>query len=149
MPLPAVSTVTGQSDGVSVPSPSWALAETRATPSRWATSPATLLSAVESLPSPPSVFFPKDLTAKGGQRPWQWFSTDRRESVERIRPAEESWVESRPSRERVAGWFLGNTDDYRLHAVIDGPSRAVPDRVLQRTGPCPSRRSSGAPPPGR
>ncbi|WP_327370817.1 hypothetical protein [Streptomyces sp. NBC_01217] len=30
---------------------------------------------------------------------------------------------------------LGGKEDYRLHAVIDGPSRAVPDRMLQRTGP--------------
>ncbi|MFF3121041.1 TetR/AcrR family transcriptional regulator [Streptomyces sp. NPDC057908] len=36
--------------------------------------------------------------------------------------------------EHRAGSFSGK-DDYRLHAVIDGPSRAVPDRILQRTGP--------------
>ncbi|WP_393061967.1 hypothetical protein [Streptomyces sp. LN549] len=72
---------------------------------------------------------------KGWQRPWQWFSSDRREIVERIQPGEVSWVEIQPSRERVEGWFLSNKDDYRLHAVIDGPSRAVPDRILQRTGP--------------
>ncbi|WP_326673188.1 hypothetical protein [Streptomyces sp. NBC_01257] len=72
---------------------------------------------------------------KGQQRPWQWFSSDRREIVERIQPGEVSWVELQPSRERVEGWFLSNKDDYRLHAVIDGPSRAVPDRILQRTGP--------------
>ncbi|MEU9091885.1 hypothetical protein [Streptomyces sp. NPDC048428] len=72
---------------------------------------------------------------KGWQRPWQWFSSDRREVVERIQPGEVSWVEIQPSRERVEGWFLSNKDDYRLHAVIDGPSRAVPDRILQRTGP--------------
>lgn len=72
---------------------------------------------------------------KGWQRPWQWFSSDRREIVEKIQPGEVSWVEMQPSRERVEGWFLSKKEDYRLHAVIDGPSRAVPDRVLQRTGP--------------
>ncbi|MFG2629410.1 hypothetical protein [Streptomyces sp. NPDC048473] len=72
---------------------------------------------------------------KGWQRPWQWFSSDRREIVEKIQPGEVSWVEMQPSRERVEGWFLSGKDDYRLHAVIDGPSRAVPDRILQRTGP--------------
>ncbi|XIE80482.1 hypothetical protein AB6O49_26255 [Streptomyces sp. SBR177] len=44
-------------------------------------------------------------------------------------------MELQPSRERVEGWFLSRKDDYRLHAVIDGPSRGVPDRLLQRTGP--------------
>ncbi|MFD4942119.1 hypothetical protein ACFWNT_06165 [Streptomyces sp. NPDC058409] len=72
---------------------------------------------------------------KGRQRPRQWFSSDRREIVEKIQPGEVSWVEMQPSRERVEGWFLSGKDDYRLHAVIDGPSRAVPDRILQRTGP--------------
>ncbi|MEU8763819.1 hypothetical protein [Streptomyces sp. NPDC048659] len=69
------------------------------------------------------------------QRAWQWFSGDQRAVVERIQPGEVSWVELQPSRERVEGWFLSKKDDYRLHAVIDGPSRAVPDRLLQRTGP--------------
>ncbi|MFD3653677.1 hypothetical protein [Streptomyces sp. NPDC058620] len=72
---------------------------------------------------------------KGWQRPWQWFSSDRREIEENIQPGEVSWVELQPSRERVEGWFHSNKQDYRLHAVIDGPSRAVPDRILQRTGP--------------
>ncbi|KOG35969.1 MULTISPECIES: hypothetical protein [Streptomyces] len=72
---------------------------------------------------------------KGWQRPWQWFSSDQRTVVERIQPGEVSWVELQPSRERVEGWFVSKKDDYRLHAVIDGPSRAVPDRLLQRTGP--------------
>ncbi|MFF3608453.1 hypothetical protein [Streptomyces sp. NPDC002463] len=72
---------------------------------------------------------------KGWQRPWQWFSSDQRTVVERIQPGEVSWVEMQPSRERVEGWFVSKKDDYRLHAVIDGPSRAVPDRLLQRTGP--------------
>ncbi|MFG3042871.1 hypothetical protein ACGFYZ_38830 [Streptomyces sp. NPDC048330] len=72
---------------------------------------------------------------KGWQRPWQWFSSDQRTVVERIQPGEVSWVELQPSRERVEGWFVGKKDDYRLHAVVDGPSRAVPDRLLQRTGP--------------
>ncbi|MFE5910731.1 hypothetical protein ACFQ6B_16840 [Streptomyces wedmorensis] len=72
---------------------------------------------------------------KGWERPWQWFSSDQRTVVERIQPGEVSWVELQPSRERVEGWFVGKKDDYRLHAVIDGPSRAVPDRLLQRTGP--------------
>ncbi|MFE7778187.1 hypothetical protein ACFU5O_30680 [Streptomyces sp. NPDC057445] len=72
---------------------------------------------------------------KGWHRPWQWFSSDRREVVEKIQPGEVSWVEMQPSRERVEGWFVSKKDDYRLHAVIDGPSRAVPDRILQRTGP--------------
>ncbi|MCX5001066.1 hypothetical protein OHB05_00275 [Streptomyces sp. NBC_00638] len=72
---------------------------------------------------------------KAWQRPWQWFSSDRRTIVEKIQPGEVSWVELQPSRERVEGWFLSKKDDYRLHAVIDGPSRAVPDRLLQRTGP--------------
>ncbi|MFI6420935.1 hypothetical protein ACIBG6_26460 [Streptomyces sp. NPDC050842] len=69
------------------------------------------------------------------QRPWQWFSNDERTVVEKIQPGEVSWVELQPSRERVEGWFVSKKDDYRLHAVIDGPSRAVPDRLLQRTGP--------------
>ncbi|MFF8479432.1 hypothetical protein [Streptomyces antibioticus] len=69
------------------------------------------------------------------QRPWQWFSSDQREIVERIQPGEVGWVEIQPSRERVEGWFVSAKDDYRLHAVVDGPSRAVPDRLLQRTGP--------------
>ncbi|MCX5393608.1 hypothetical protein [Streptomyces sp. NBC_00094] len=69
------------------------------------------------------------------QRPWQWFSSDQRTVVEKIQPGEVSWVEMQPSRERVEGWFVSKKDDYRLHAVIDGPSRAVPDRLLQRTGP--------------
>ncbi|MET8506731.1 hypothetical protein ABZV60_19065 [Streptomyces sp. NPDC004787] len=72
---------------------------------------------------------------QGWQRAWQWFSGDRRTVVERIQPGEVSWVELQPSRERVEGWFLSRKDDYRLHAVIDGPSRGVPDRLLQRTGP--------------
>ncbi|MCZ0981538.1 hypothetical protein O1L60_28495 [Streptomyces diastatochromogenes] len=72
---------------------------------------------------------------KDWQRPWQWFSGDQRTVVERIQPGEVSWVEMQPSRERVEGWFLSKKDDYRLHAVVDGPSRAVPDRLLQRTGP--------------
>ncbi|MFB7861456.1 hypothetical protein [Streptomyces sp. NPDC056069] len=72
---------------------------------------------------------------QGWQRAWQWFGSDQRNVVERIQPGEVSWVELQPSRERVEGWFLGKKDDYRLHAVIDGPSRAVPDRLLQRTGP--------------
>lgn len=72
---------------------------------------------------------------KGWERPWQWFSSDQRTVVERIQPGEVSWVELQPSRERVEGWFVGKKDDYRLHAVIDGPSRVVPDRLLQRTGP--------------
>ncbi|WP_329620839.1 hypothetical protein OG357_10065 [Streptomyces sp. NBC_01255] len=72
---------------------------------------------------------------KGWQRPWQWFSSDERTVVEKIQPGEVSWVELQPSRERVEGWFVSKKDDYRLHAVIDGPSRAVPDRLLQRTGP--------------
>ncbi|MFD9050127.1 hypothetical protein [Streptomyces zaomyceticus] len=72
---------------------------------------------------------------KGWQRPWQWFSSDQRTVVEKIQPGEVSWVEMQPSRERVEGWFVGKKDDYRLHAVVDGPSRAVPDRLLQRTGP--------------
>ncbi|MEV6246207.1 hypothetical protein AB0M38_08390 [Streptomyces sp. NPDC051742] len=72
---------------------------------------------------------------KGWQRPWQWFSSDQRTVVEKIQPGEVSWVEMQPSRERVEGWFVSKKDDYRLHAVIDGPSRAVPDRLLQRTGP--------------
>ncbi|MDV9191352.1 hypothetical protein R6L23_24635 [Streptomyces sp. SR27] len=72
---------------------------------------------------------------KGWQRPWQWFSSDQRTAVERIQPGEVSWVEMQPSRERVEGWFVSKKDDYRLHAVVDGPSRAVPDRLLQRTGP--------------
>lgn len=72
---------------------------------------------------------------KGWQRAWQWFSGDQRTVVERIQPGEVSWVELQPSRERVEGWFLSRKDDYRLHAVIDGPSRGVPDRLLQRTGP--------------
>ncbi|MFF0477376.1 hypothetical protein [Streptomyces sp. NPDC004284] len=72
---------------------------------------------------------------KGWQRPWQWFSSDQRTVVERIQPGEVSWVEMQPSRERVEGWFVSKKDDYRLHAVVDGPSRAVPDRLLQRTGP--------------
>ncbi|WP_395364199.1 hypothetical protein ACHGLA_27455 [Streptomyces sp. YH02] len=69
------------------------------------------------------------------QRPWQWFSSDQRTVVEKIQPGEVSWVEMQPSRERVEGWFVSKKDDYRLHAVVDGPSRAVPDRLLQRTGP--------------
>ncbi|MFF9843994.1 hypothetical protein [Streptomyces sp. NPDC013740] len=72
---------------------------------------------------------------KGWQRAWQWFSGEQRNVVERIQPGEVSWVELQPSRERVEGWFLSKKDDYRLHAVIDGPSRGVPDRLLQRTGP--------------
>ncbi|MFD7980952.1 hypothetical protein [Streptomyces sp. NPDC059071] len=72
---------------------------------------------------------------KSWQRAWQWFSGDRRTVVERIQPGEVSWVELQPSRERVEGWFLSKKDDYRLHAVIDGPSRGAPDRLLQRTGP--------------
>ncbi|MGW8765261.1 hypothetical protein ACWGN5_22440 [Streptomyces sp. NPDC055815] len=72
---------------------------------------------------------------KGWQRAWQWFSSDQRTVVERIQPGEVSWVELQPSRERVEGWFVSKKDDYRLHAVVDGPSRAVPDRLLQRTGP--------------
>ncbi|MEX0171820.1 hypothetical protein [Streptomyces sp. LMG1-1-1.1] len=72
---------------------------------------------------------------KGWQRPWQWFSSDQRTVVERIQPGEVSWVELQPSRERVEGWFVSKKDDYRLHAVVDGPSRTVPDRLLQRTGP--------------
>ncbi|MFF6778865.1 hypothetical protein ACFY8W_35680 [Streptomyces sp. NPDC012637] len=72
---------------------------------------------------------------KSWQRAWQWFSSDQRTVVERIQPGEVSWVELQPSRERVEGWFLSKKDDYRLHAVIDGPSRGVPDRLLQRTGP--------------
>ena len=72
---------------------------------------------------------------KTWQRPWQWFSGDERTVVEKIQPGEVSWVELQPTRERVEGWFLSKKDDYRLHAVIDGPSRAVPDRLLQRTGP--------------
>ncbi|MFB6841699.1 hypothetical protein [Streptomyces sp. NPDC056361] len=72
---------------------------------------------------------------KGWQRPWQWFSSDQRTVVERIQPGEVSWIELQPSRERVEGWFVSKKDDYRLHAVVDGPSRAVPDRLLQRTGP--------------
>ncbi|MFE3496114.1 hypothetical protein ACFXOS_24055 [Streptomyces sp. NPDC059175] len=35
----------------------------------------------------------------------------------------------------VAELGVGRKEDYRLPAVVDGPSRAVPDRVLQRTGP--------------
>jgi hypothetical protein len=69
------------------------------------------------------------------QRPWQWFSSDQRTVVEKIQPGEVSWVEMQPSRERVEGWFVSKKDDYRLHVVVDGPSRAVPDRLLQRTGP--------------
>ncbi|MFG2836205.1 hypothetical protein ACGFYE_14575 [Streptomyces zaomyceticus] len=69
------------------------------------------------------------------QRSWQWFSSDQRTVVEKIQPGEVSWVEMQPSRERVEGWFVSKKDDYRLHAVVDGPSRAVPDRLLQRTGP--------------
>ncbi|MFE1805809.1 hypothetical protein [Streptomyces sp. NPDC059533] len=69
------------------------------------------------------------------QRPFQWFSSDQRTVVERIQPGEVSWVEMQPSRERVEGWFVSGKDDYRLHAVIDAPSRAVPDRIFQRTGP--------------
>ncbi|MGW6395790.1 hypothetical protein ACWFR1_36015 [Streptomyces sp. NPDC055103] len=69
------------------------------------------------------------------RRAWQWFSGDERTVVERIQPGEVSWVELQPSRERVEGWLVSKKDDYRLHAVIDGPSRAVPDRLLQRTGP--------------
>ncbi|KQX12796.1 hypothetical protein ASC82_16740 [Streptomyces sp. Root431] len=72
---------------------------------------------------------------RGWQRPWQWFSSDERTVVERIQPGEVSWVELQPSRERVEGWFVSKKDDYRMHAVIDAPSRAVPDRLLQRTGP--------------
>ncbi|MEU5219650.1 hypothetical protein AB0G79_26095 [Streptomyces sp. NPDC020807] len=72
---------------------------------------------------------------KGWQRAWQWFSGDQRTVVERIQPGEVSWIELQPSRERVEGWFLSKKDDYRFHAVIDGPSRGVPDRLLQRTGP--------------
>lgn len=72
---------------------------------------------------------------KAWQRPWQWFSSDLRVVVERIQPGEVSWVEMQPSRERVEGWFVSKKEDYRLHAVIDGPSRAVPDRIFQRTGP--------------
>ncbi|MEV7541099.1 hypothetical protein [Streptomyces sp. NPDC089915] len=69
------------------------------------------------------------------QRPFQWFSSDQRTVVERIQPGEVSWVEIQPSRERVEGWFVSGKDDYRLHTVIDAPSRAVPDRIFQRTGP--------------
>ncbi|MHC5902781.1 carbohydrate binding domain-containing protein [Streptomyces sp. S6] len=72
---------------------------------------------------------------KAWQRPWQWFSSDQRTVVEQIQPGEVSWVELQPTRERVEGWFVSRKDDYRLHAVVDGPSRAVPDRLLQRTGP--------------
>ncbi|MEV8629489.1 hypothetical protein [Streptomyces sp. NPDC051079] len=72
---------------------------------------------------------------KGWQRAWQWFGGEQRNVVERIQPGEVSWIELQPSRERVEGWFLSKKDDYRLHAVIDGPSRGVPDRLLQRTGP--------------
>ncbi|APE24309.1 MULTISPECIES: hypothetical protein [Streptomyces] len=72
---------------------------------------------------------------KAWERPWQWFSGDRRTIVEKIQPGEVSWVETQPSRERVEGWFVSTKDDYRLHVVVDGPSRAVPDRLLQRTGP--------------
>ncbi|WP_405820999.1 hypothetical protein OG705_15270 [Streptomyces sp. NBC_00838] len=72
---------------------------------------------------------------KQWQRPWQWFSSDQRDIVETIQPGEVSWVELQPTRERVEGWFVSKKDDYRLHAVVDGPSRAVPDRLLQRTGP--------------
>ncbi|MEV0450365.1 hypothetical protein [Streptomyces sp. NPDC050600] len=72
---------------------------------------------------------------KGWQRAWQWFGGEERTVVERIQPGEVSWIELQPSRERVEGWFLSKKDDYRLHAVIDGPSRGVPDRLLQRTGP--------------
>ncbi|MFB6559147.1 hypothetical protein ACFCYH_09690 [Streptomyces sp. NPDC056400] len=72
---------------------------------------------------------------KTWQRPWQWFSSDQRQINEKIMPGEVSWVELQPSRERVEGWFVSNKEDYRLHAVIDGPSRAVPDRLMQRTGP--------------
>ncbi|MER5275779.1 hypothetical protein ABT025_08480 [Streptomyces sp. NPDC002809] len=68
---------------------------------------------------------------KGRQRPWQWFSSDRRKVVERIQPGEVSWVVIQPSRERVEGWFVNNKEDCRLHVVIDVPSRAVPDRNLQ------------------
>jgi hypothetical protein len=71
---------------------------------------------------------------RAGHRPWQWFSSDQREVVEGIQPGEVSWV-IQPGRERVEGWFLNRKDDYRLHAVIGGPSRAVPDRIIQRTGP--------------
>ncbi|MGW5424073.1 hypothetical protein [Streptomyces sp. NPDC003943] len=72
---------------------------------------------------------------KGWQRAWQWFSGEQRNVVEHIQPGEVSWIELQPSRERVEGWFLSKKDDYRLHAVIDGPSRGTPDRLLQRTGP--------------
>ncbi|MDX2961312.1 hypothetical protein [Streptomyces acidiscabies] len=72
---------------------------------------------------------------KAWKRPWQWFSSDQRTVVERIQPGEVSWVELQPTRERVEGWFVSKKDDYRVHAVVDGPSRAVPDRLLQRTGP--------------
>ncbi|MFJ1696181.1 hypothetical protein ACIOHC_13675 [Streptomyces sp. NPDC088252] len=69
------------------------------------------------------------------EKGWQWFSSDRREIVERIQPGEVSRVEMQPSRERVEGSFLSGKDGHRLHAVIDRPSRAVPDRILRRTGP--------------
>ncbi|WP_416969635.1 hypothetical protein [Streptomyces sp. 4F14] len=72
---------------------------------------------------------------KAWKRPWQWFSSDQRTVVERIQPGEVSWVELQPARERVEGWFASKKDDYRVHVVVDGPSRAVPDRLLQRTGP--------------
>ncbi|MER5959369.1 hypothetical protein [Streptomyces longhuiensis] len=69
---------------------------------------------------------------------WSWVSSDQREIVERIDPGEVSWVELQPARKRVYGSFTATGEDapaWRIDAIVDSPTRLMPDRLLQRTGP--------------
>ncbi|MFJ6574231.1 hypothetical protein ACIQNU_43255 [Streptomyces sp. NPDC091292] len=72
------------------------------------------------------------------QRPWVWTTTNTRDIAEWIQPGEVSWVEVQPARERTYGSFTASGEDvpdWRINITVDSPSRAFPDRILQRTGP--------------
>ncbi|MFD0337235.1 hypothetical protein ACFVH0_00815 [Streptomyces sp. NPDC127117] len=76
------------------------------------------------------------LTQTGGA--WTWTKSAVRDVTERIRPGEVSWIEVQPARHRVYGSFTATgTDapDWRIDVIVDAPHAALPDRVLQRTGP--------------
>ncbi|MER8186924.1 hypothetical protein [Kitasatospora sp. NPDC094015] len=73
--------------------------------------------------------------AVSSSTPLTWSRTTDKNLNPTIQPGEMSWIEVQPARERVVGTFTNSRNAYRLDALFDVPSSALPDRYYQRTGP--------------
>ncbi|MFZ3493045.1 hypothetical protein ACODT5_07405 [Streptomyces sp. 5.8] len=70
--------------------------------------------------------------------PWTWTTSVSRTVTERVQPGEASWIEAQTARQRVYGSFTAagqGVPAWRIEVIVDSPSRALPDRLLQRTAP--------------